>query len=55
MTSPALPATTERSSSAVATCAVCPHPVASHDAIGLRFCQATLNGAMSRGCVCPSS
>ncbi len=54
MTSPALPVTTERPS-VVAVCDVCPHPVASHDAIGLRFCSATFDGAMTRGCVCPSS
>lgn len=33
-------------------CAVCRHTVASHDAIGLRFCAATLNGAIPRGCIC---
>jgi hypothetical protein len=37
-----------------AACDVCPHPVASHDTIGLRFCRATLNGALSRHCVCRS-
>ena len=35
-------------------CDVCPHPVSAHDAIGLRFCRATLQGAFTRGCVCPS-
>jgi hypothetical protein len=38
-----------------ADCAVCPHPVARHDAIGLRFCHATLKGAIARGCICRSS
>ena len=33
-------------------CDVCPHPVAEHDALGLRFCRATLAGAFSRGCIC---
>jgi hypothetical protein len=33
-------------------CDVCPHPVTSHDAIGLRFCRATRNSAIDRGCVC---
>jgi hypothetical protein len=37
-----------------AICDVCPHPVAGHDAIGLRFCRATLNGGLSRHCVCRS-
>jgi hypothetical protein len=35
-------------------CAVCPHPLAGHDPISLRFCQATTAGASTRGCVCPS-
>jgi hypothetical protein len=35
-------------------CDVCPHPLAKHDAIGLRFCSATLSGAITRGCVCRS-
>jgi hypothetical protein len=35
-------------------CAVCPHPLAAHDAISLRFCRATeAQGAANRGCVCP--
>jgi hypothetical protein len=38
-----------------ADCAVCPHPVARHDSIGLRFCHATLKGAIARGCICRSS
>jgi hypothetical protein len=37
------------------TCAVCPHPLAAHDAISLRFCQATQAHAVTRGCVCPSA
>ena len=36
-------------------CAVCPHALAAHDAISLRFCQATQAAAATRGCVCPSS
>jgi hypothetical protein len=40
-------------------CAVCPHPLAAHDAIALRFCKATqalsAGGPATRGCVCPSS
>jgi hypothetical protein len=34
------------------TCPVCPHPLADHDPIGLRFCRATAAAAVSRGCVC---
>ena len=40
---------------AVELCAVCPHPLAAHDAISLRFCHATQAAATTRGCVCPSS
>jgi hypothetical protein len=36
-------------------CGVCPHSLAGHDAISSRFCSATLTGALTRGCVCPSS
>ena len=36
------------------TCDVCPHPRANHDAIAARFCAATGNGAVTRGCVCRS-
>jgi len=38
-------------------CAVCPHPIAAHDAISLRFCRATeapSGGHTTRGCVCPA-
>ncbi|MGY1639037.1 RGCVC family protein [Geodermatophilus sp. SYSU D00742] len=33
-------------------CDVCPHPVAGHDPIALRFCRATLTAGVDRGCVC---
>jgi hypothetical protein len=33
-------------------CEVCPHPLADHDAIGLRFCRATSSGGLDRGCAC---
>jgi hypothetical protein len=33
-------------------CGSCPHPLAAHDPIGLRFCRATRAGDISRGCVC---
>jgi hypothetical protein len=39
-------------SAADAGCDVCPHPVGDHDAIALRFCRATRNTAITRGCVC---
>ncbi len=36
------------------TCAACPHDLAGHDAIALRFCRATATGSLERGCVCQS-
>jgi hypothetical protein len=36
----------------VVKCPVCPHPTAAHDAIGARFCRATIAKALARGCVC---
>jgi hypothetical protein len=40
---------------AAVACAVCPHPLAAHDTISLRFCSATAAlAATTRGCVCPS-
>ena len=40
---------------AAGACAVCPHPLAAHDTISLRFCSATAAmAATTRGCVCPS-
>jgi hypothetical protein len=42
----------ENDDSAAAACAVCPHPLESHDMIARRFCTATQAGAVNRGCVC---
>ena len=43
---------------ATTSCAVCPHPLADHDRISLRFCQATQPSGSAagttRGCVCPT-
>ena len=40
---------------AAGACAVCPHPLAAHDTISLRFCTATAAiAATTRGCICPS-
>jgi hypothetical protein len=37
-------------------CAACPHPLAAHDTISLRFCSATeAQASTTRGCVCPSN
>ena len=35
-----------------ASCPVCPHPLVTHDAIGTRFCRATIARALPRGCTC---
>jgi hypothetical protein len=37
---------------ALAVCDVCPHPADAHDVIGRRYCEATLTGALTRGCIC---
>jgi len=36
----------------IATCPACPHLLATHDAIGARFCRATAANTLSRGCAC---
>ena len=33
-------------------CAMCAHRLADHDAIGLRYCQATQAQALARNCIC---
>jgi hypothetical protein len=38
----------------MATCPACPHPLVTHDAIGTRFCRATIARALRRGCTCPA-
>jgi hypothetical protein len=45
----------DRAIDEVGACSVCPHALAAHDAISLRFCRATRAAATTRGCVCPSS
>jgi hypothetical protein len=59
MTAPTLPTLADTApdlsgpgTAAEPACDVCPHPAAAHDAIGLRFCRATLAGALTRGCSC---
>ena len=34
------------------SCSVCPHPWADHDALGVRYCSATMVSAKTRGCIC---
>jgi hypothetical protein len=33
-------------------CVMCEHRLTDHDAIGLRYCQATQAQALSRNCIC---
>ncbi len=37
-----------------AACDVCGHDLAVHDHIADRFCRATFQNALSRGCICAS-
>ncbi|MCW2742830.1 MAG: hypothetical protein JWR45_3252 [Blastococcus sp.] len=52
---PTVASAPDRTIDAAGACAVCPHALAAHDSISLRFCQATQASAATRGCVCPSS
>jgi hypothetical protein len=33
-------------------CDVCRHSLAAHDSIAIRYCDATQNNALARGCLC---
>ncbi|HWO64995.1 MAG TPA: RGCVC family protein [Umezawaea sp.] len=35
-----------------ASCGSCPHPLADHDALGVRFCAASTASGLTRGCIC---
>jgi hypothetical protein len=37
------------------SCVVCPHPMAAHDRISARYCVATAEGSIERGCVCSAA
>jgi hypothetical protein len=52
---PTLSSPSDRAVDEAGACAVCPHALAAHDAISLRFCHATQAAATTRGCVCRSS
>ena len=39
-------------SAAPASCGACAHGWSSHDALGVRFCTATMASARPRGCIC---
>ena len=61
MSAPPLPTLDDRvrveadeAAEAAGRCPACPHAVAEHDAISLRYCSASQAMATSsRGCVCP--
>jgi hypothetical protein len=36
----------------VAICTSCPHPQDAHDAIAARYCAASHDTAITRGCIC---
>lgn len=36
-------------------CAVCTHAWTAHDALAVRFCAATRDSNLSRGCICTDS
>lgn len=46
------PATGEAPETAPDKCDVCGHLLSAHDAVATRFCNATLHGALARGCLC---
>jgi hypothetical protein len=33
-------------------CSACKHPWEKHDALGVRYCTATMASSLSRGCIC---
>ena len=33
-------------------CQMCPHDIAEHDVVGLRYCDATRTSALTRSCLC---
>jgi hypothetical protein len=35
-------------------CMACGHPSDRHDRIARRYCDATISGVLTRGCVCPA-
>ncbi|MDP9117592.1 MAG: RGCVC family protein [Actinomycetota bacterium] len=45
-------ATTTTATATAGACPTCAHPRELHDRIALRYCEATAEGALSRGCVC---
>lgn len=46
------PLTADHDAPATTACAVCPHPWREHDPIGVRYCTATTDSALPRGCIC---
>ncbi|HEY3087083.1 MAG TPA: RGCVC family protein [Jatrophihabitantaceae bacterium] len=44
--------TTEPATDENPMCDSCPHPVALHDQVGRRYCEATQRMALTRHCIC---
>lgn len=55
MTTPARVTDQTPQFSGVDSCDVCGHADVVHDAIARRFCAATMTGALTRNCICPST
>jgi len=52
MASEAREANTDTDVAAGKSCLACAHSWQTHDAIGIRYCTATIAGGLTRGCVC---
>jgi hypothetical protein len=44
--------TTTEKSPTEQQCLACGHPMTRHDALGRRFCAATVTSSLERGCIC---
>jgi hypothetical protein len=49
---PAPPALVAEALPHIAICTSCPHPQDAHDAIAARYCAASHDTAITRGCIC---
>jgi hypothetical protein len=50
--STSLPASEPATTTATVACMACTHSGAEHDKIARRFCDATVERALTRGCIC---
>jgi hypothetical protein len=49
---PDAPTSTDVEDQPATACSVCAHPLATHDRIAARYCEATQSSAIARGCIC---